>query len=90
MNSYDLPSALKTRYISVDIFNTKLKQLSGVEIEIPKSEIKRLEALIPESISTTILKRLELLQQSTEGNNSPIITQIPAKILVNGIEKDWN
>jgi len=25
MNSYDLPSALKTRYISVDIFNTKLK-----------------------------------------------------------------
>ncbi len=89
MNLYDLPSALKTRYISIDTFNRKLKKLPGVKVEIPKSEIKRLEALQPKSITTTTLKKLELLQQSTEGNQSPIITQIPARILVNGIEKDF-
>jgi hypothetical protein len=89
MNLYDLPPTLKTRYISIDTFNTKLKKLSGVEVEIPKSEIKRLEALQSKSITTTTLKKIELLQQNTGGNKSPIITQIPARILVNGIEKDF-
>ena len=89
MNLYELPSVLKTRYIRIDTFNTKLKKLSGVEVEIPKDEIKRLEALQPKSITTKTLKKLELLQQSTEGNESPIITQIPSKILVNGTEKDF-
>ena len=89
MNLYDLPSALKTRYISIDTFNTKLKKLPGVKVEIPINEIKRLKALLPKSISATALKKLELLQQSTEENKSSIITQIPARILVNGIEKDF-
>lgn len=89
MNLYDLPSALKTRYISIDTFNRELKKLPGVEVEIPESEIKRLEALLPESITPKAIKKLELLQQRTEGNESPIITQIPAKILINGVEKDF-
>ena len=89
MNLYDLPSALKTRCISIDTFNTKLKKLPGVKVEIPINEIKRLKALLPKSISATALKKLELLQQSTEENKSSIITQIPARILVNGIEKDF-
>lgn len=58
MNSYDLPSALQNRYISVETFNRKLKKLPGVELEIPKSEIKRLEALLPESISTHNIKEI--------------------------------
>jgi hypothetical protein len=89
MDLHELPLALKTRYISVDRLNKQLKELSGVSVEIPISEIKRLEALMPQSITPTTLKKLELLKQSTEDNESPIITQIPAKILVNGIENDF-
>lgn len=89
MNSSLLPKSLQKRFISVDIFNTKLKELPSISVEIPKDELKRLKSLFPEKISNKTLEKLELLEEKSENNSAPIITQIPAKILVNGVEKDF-
>lgn len=54
MNSSLLPKSLQKRFISVDIFNAKLKELPNVSVEIPKDELKRLKSLFPEKISEVI------------------------------------
>lgn len=89
MSELLLPTELKKRHITVAMLNDKLKELPNVKVEIPKDEIQRLQQLVPQSITDTSLQKLKLLQASTEENEPPIITQIPAKILVNGIEKDF-
>ena len=89
MSELSLPTTLKKRYITVAMLNDKLKELPNVTAEIPNDEIQRLEQLIPQSLSDTTLQKLELLQASTEDKEPPIITQIPAKILVDGVEKDF-
>ncbi|WGH74240.1 hypothetical protein P8625_08915 [Tenacibaculum tangerinum] len=81
MNSSLLPKSLQKRFISVDIFNTKLKELPNVSVEIPKDELKRLQSLFPEKMSNKTFGKLELLQENLKIIAHPLLLKFLLKFL---------
>lgn len=78
------------KFLSVEAMNESLKGLSGVNVEIPEDEILRMKSLFPQEISPENQAKLNQLKSVTEGEKSPLMMQIPTKVVLDGAEKDFN
>jgi hypothetical protein len=77
---------LTSRFLDVEAMNDALKGLEGVKVEIPADEIARLASFFPKELTPDTLAQIRRLKNVTEGRKSPLVMQLPAKILVDGKE----
>ena len=77
------------RYLSIEKMNEVLKALPGVKVEIPEHEMARLKALSPKELTPETLQRIKKLKEQTEGDRGPVAMQLPQKVTVDGVERDF-
>jgi hypothetical protein len=78
------------RFLSVEAMNEALRNLPGVEVEIPAAEIARLNRLFPAELSVETLAKIVDLKYMTEGEKGPLIMQLPKKVLVDGEKRPFS
>ena len=84
-----LEKVTEGRYLSVEAMNEALKKLTGVRVEIPATEIKRLKQLRPTKISEADMAKMEAMKAQSEGEKGLMVMQLPTKIMVDGEEKPF-